>query len=727
MEEPEDNKMQQESSPEVSSKLTDWKDEPTLQNLKNDLEMATPSQNAQVGKINSWNDLLHVRNGAKPKSVKGRSSVQPKLIRRQAEWRYSALTEPFLSSEKIFKVTPVTFEDADASKQNELVLNWQFRTKLNKIKFVDDMVRSTVDEGTCIIRTGWDRQTVIIKEDVPVWSYFQITNQNEFVNFQKALAFKSENPRGFEENLPEEIKESVRYYEETGVPVVAEITGTESVDVEKVIENKPVTTILNPANVFIDPSCEGDFSKAMFVVVSFETNLSELEKQKGRYKNLDQIDWEHVSVNTETNHETSTPTDFQFKDKYRRKAVAYEYWGFYNTDGNDEGRLTPIVVTWIGNTIIRMEESPYPDKKLPFVVIPYLPVKREVYGEPDAELLEDNQKILGAVSRGMIDLLGRSANGQQGFAKGMLDPLNKRRFDDGEDYEFNPNMPTNLGHIQHTYPEIPNSALTMMNLQNVEAESLTGVKSFSGGMSGEAYGDVATGIRGMLDAASKREMAILRRIAKGLTDIGRKIIAMNAEFLSEKEVIRVTNEQYVDVYREELAGEFDLEVDISTAEVDNAKAQDLAFMLQTIGPNTDFGIVAMILADIADLKRMPELAEKVRNFRPEPSPEEQKRMQLEIQKLELENEEILSKIRLNDARAQKELSSKDKNDLDYVEQETGTKHARDLERQKAQSQGNQNLQITKALTSPTKEGESAPDIDAALGWNVLSDRLSNAI
>ncbi|MFP3693873.1 hypothetical protein, partial [Burkholderia sp. SIMBA_048] len=76
-----------------------------------------------------------------------------------------------------------------------------------------------------------------------------------------------------------------------------------------------------------------------------------------------------------------------------------------------------IVATWIGDTLIRMEKNPFPDQKLPFIIIPYLPVKREAFGEPDAELLEDNQKILGAVTRGMIDLLGRSANGQQGFAK----------------------------------------------------------------------------------------------------------------------------------------------------------------------------------------------------------------------------------------------------------------------------------------------------------------------
>jgi hypothetical protein len=154
----------------------------------------------------------------------------------------------------------------------------------------------------------------------------------------------------------------------------------------------------------------------------------------------------------------------------------------------------------------------------------------------------------------MIDLLGRSANSQQGFAKGMLDPLNRRRFDNGEDYEFNPNVNPQQGLIQHKYPELPQSAMLMLNLQNSEAEALTGVKSFAGGMSGNAYGDVVAGIRGVLDAASKREMAILRRLAQGMVEIGNKIIAMNAVFLSEEEVVRVTNQEFVKVKREDLKG-----------------------------------------------------------------------------------------------------------------------------------------------------------------------------
>ncbi|UCR75499.1 portal protein [Alcaligenes phage vB_Af_QDWS595] len=704
-------------------KMTNWAKEPTLLSLKDELRLAEGAHSVIKNKIDDWNDLMNVRGKYKPKKINGRSQVQPKLVRRQAEWRYSALSEPFLSSDRMFSVNPVTFEDKEAADQNELVINWQFRTKLNRTQFIDDLIRSTVDDGTCVVQTGWERKTYKVKEQAPVWSYYAISNDESMQAFQEALEMRNENIRGFNESAPEEIKAALDYYDETGLPVTAVLERYEEVEVEKVSINQPTATIHDPRNVIIDPSCQGKLEKARFVIVSFETSQIDLKNDR-RYKNLDQVDWENASPINEPGHYTQTPSDFQLADAMMKRVVAYEYWGYYDIHGT--GQLVPIVATWIGNVLIRMQESPFSDGKLPFVVITYMPVKRQLYGEPDAELLGDNQAILGAVTRGMVDLLARSANAQKGIAKGVLDPLNRSRYDSGQDYEFNPTSHPDGAIYQHKFSDIPVSAMEMIGLQNQEAEALTGVKSFSGGMSGEAYGDVAAGIRGMLDAASKREMAILRRIAKGLGDIGTKFISMNADFLSESEVIRVTNQEFIEVKREDLKGNFDLIVDISTAEVDNNKAQDLGFMLQTIGPNMDVRITMQILAEIADLKRMPDLAEKLRRWLPEPSPEEQELMQLEIEQKKAEIEKIRSEIEFNKARAAKELADADKANLDFVEQETGTKHARDMEKQKAQSEGNQNLQVTKALTTPMKEGDTSPNISAAIGYNELS-KLADSI
>ena len=711
-------------NPAMAPAITDWANEPDVRTLKEDLEASKTSHDNHVTNVQKWRDLMAAKGKAGVKKVPGRSSVQPKLIRRQAEWRYSALTEPFNSSDKLFSVEPVTFEDEAAAKQNEIVLNWQFRTKVNRVRFIDEFVRTNVDEGSAIVRLGWCRITKKVQEEVAQFTFVAPESEDDVAMLEQAIILQSQDPRSYAEQVPEEIRAAVDFYHETQQPSIAIKTGTVMQDVEKIVENRPTLEMVAPENVYIDPSCGGDLDKAMFVVVSFETSKAEMLKAGDRYKNLDYVNWENATVLATNDHESKTPNTFNFKDTLRKRVVAYEYWGYYDIEGNDE--LVPIVATWVGDTMVRMERNPFPDERPPFVVTNYMPVKRELMGEPDAELLEDNQNILGALTRGMIDLMGRSANSQQGIAKGMLDALNRRRYEAGSDYEFNPNMTPAQGIIEHKYPEIPTSAYNMLQLQNQEAEALTGVKSFSGGMSGEAYGDVATGIRGVLDASSKREMAILRRLAKGMTDIAVKIMEMNGEFMSEEEVIRVTNKEFVKVKREDLKGNFDLSVDISTAEIDNGKAQDLGFMLQTMGPNMGLEMVQLILAEIADLKRMPALAERIRNYAPKPDPVQQQLQQLELLKIQKEIEKIQSEIDKNKADAVKKYAEADQQNLDTVEQETGTKHERDMEKQRGQAEGNQNLEITKALLK-TRKGiggvETRPQVEAAIGWNEMSKRL----
>ena len=493
------------------------------------------------------------------------------------------------------------------------------------------------------------------------------------------------------------------------VPVEA---GTEEITETVTVRNQPTLEICDYQNVVIDPSCGGDFTKARFAVYSFETSLDEL-KRDGKYKNLEKINITNSTILGNPDHVASDNSSFNFNDEPRKKFVAHEYWGYWDIDG--DGIVKPIVAAWVGDVLIRMEDNPFPDQALPFVVVPYLPVRKSLHGQPDGELLEDNQKIIGAVTRGMIDILGKSANGQTGVRKDALDLTNKRRFDKGLDYEFNANVDPRQAIFMHTYPEIPNSAQVMLQLQNAEAESLTGVKAFNTGISGQALGDTATGIRGALDASSKRELGILRRLADGIIQIGRKFIAMNAEFLSEEEVIRITNEDFVTVRRDDLGGNFDLKLSISTAEEDNQKAQELAFMLQTMGNSMDPSMSKMILSDIARLRKMPDLAKKIEDYEPQPDPVAQQKAQLELAKLQAEIQELQSRAQENQAQAQLDMAKAgaeqvkagnvqadtDMKNLNFVEQESGVKQERDLQKQGEQAKSNAKLEMVKAsITRP---------------------------
>lgn len=720
---------------EQDKKLTSWKAEPELKQLKSEFLATEATHSALVTNIDKWKKLHDGDLPAHMKADVTRSQAQPKLVRRQAEWRYSALSEPMLSSNRLFTIKPTTGEDEEGAKQNELLLNHQFNRTMNRVAFVDGYVRSAVDEGTVVVRLGWERETKKIKKSVAVYDYFAPETEEEQELLKAAMEAKEKDPTTFELRAAPSLKASMAYFDEYQEPVIAIATGkNKEVEEEQIIKNGPTAEVIDPRNLRIDPTCGGDISKALFMIYSYETTRAQLLKDRVRlgYKNIDKVDWGAVGpLQTEYHHAQSNDTSFQFEDKSRKKIVVHEYWGFY--DIHKTGQLTPIVACWIGDTMIRMAENPFPDGQPPFIIVPYLPKKRSVHGESDAALLEDQQQNIGALLRGMIDIMGRSAAGQTGIAAGTLDSVNRKRFIAGQNYEYNPNMPVQNAIHMHTYPEISVSAVNLMTMLNNDAESISGTKAFSGGMSGDGYGKVAAGIRGMLDAAAKREMGILRRLVMGLINMAKKMIAMNQVFLSEKEVIRISNtkplmldrpegqtdEEFVTINRVELSGSFDVEIDIATAEVDEAQSQDLGFMLQTLGPKGDWNMVKIILSEIARLKRLPHLEKAIKEYEPTPDPVAQKKAELEVALLEIEIAEAQAKTELLKAQALKAISEAEATDLDVVEQGQGIDHRRKLQLAQAQAEGNRDYEITKALVKPIKENEREGDIEAGIGFNSL--------
>lgn len=675
--------------------LTNWKNEPRVKDLKGDLQEAIPHHQAHVTEVQGWLDYLNITGIAKPKKVAGRSNVSPKLIRKQAEWRYAALSEPFLSSDTLFKTSPYTFEDKDRAEQAGMVLNHQWNNDINKVSFIDEYVRTGVDEGTIVVRVGWNFEEREVR--VPNYVEYEVERKEEAEMLAQAAAQAAQDPAQLNE-IPEDFKLSIEATMREGIPIRVMQKGWKKE--KQTVRNHPTAEVVEHKSVIIDPSCKGDIKKAQFVIYQFETSRADLEKEEDKYFNLDKINVERNAItNIGALHNEDDAQGFNFQDEPRKKFIAYEYWGYWDIDNS--GLTKPIVATWVGDTMIRLEESPYPDEGLPFVVVHYLPRRKHVYGEPDGELLQENQQIAGAVTRGMLDIMGRSAVGQMGVRKGALDVTNQRRFDAGQDYTYNNTVDPAMAFFTHKYPELPSSAPFMLEMQNQEAEALTGVKAFHGGISGEGLGRSATAARSAMDAASKREMGILRRMAKGIVEIGRKHMAMNAVFLDEESVIKITNDKFINVKRDDLASRADIVLDISTAEAENAKAEELSFMLQTMGNNMPMETTMMIMADIAKLRKMPELAQKLENFEPPPpDPLDQAlkeaellKIRAEIKKLEAESIENLAEAELDQQRARKEASTADKLDLDFVEQESGVTAARDQQKIQAQAESQGRLKV----------------------------------
>ena len=552
--------------------------------LKADLKSAEQLKLSNDAKVTEWRNEYE----GKPygNEVAGSSAIVSRDIKKQSEWQHASIIEPFVSSAEIIRCLPITAEDVAGAKQNEVLLNTQFCRKFPRYNFISKAAKVLDQEGTLIVQTGWD----------------------------------------YEEEQVKVLGEVVEI-DDNGREVIVEATVTETV----VKRNQPTAQVCRTEDVYIDPTCQDNYDKAQFIIYRYETDLSTLKKD-GRYKNLEKIDGSQGSVENDTDYKSPDETNFRFNDKARKKLVVYEYWGNY--DINEDGIAEPIVCAWIGDVIIRLTENPYPDGKIPFIITPFNSVPFKPYGEANAEMISTNQKVKTAIIRGIIDNMARSNNGQVGMRKGALDPTNRTRFLKGTNFEFNGSQ---NDFWQGSYNSIPGSVFDMLSLMNNEIESLTGTKSFSGGISGNTLGNSATAARGALDAAAVRRMNIVRNIAENLVKpLMRKWMAYNSVFLQESEVIRITNSDFVEIRRDDLAGYYDIDITVATAEDNAAKAQELTFLLQTLGPSEDPSIRREIMAQIMDLMRMPDAAKKMREFNPQPDPIQAQLQELEIEKLRRE-------------------------------------------------------------------------------------------
>lgn len=649
-----------------------WKNEPTFEDLSKDLRMSDTSHTM-------FREALLARNehfaGGKPivTNSKGKSTTRPKLIRKQAEWKYASLEEPFLSTRDMFKIDPRTEEDPDAAYQNQVLINYQWSTKVPKVKLINDIVRNLVDEGTVIVKVGWEAEegTKVVAEEVP-----------DYASPEESVVLLRQQVESGSLSI-----EAAQAIMASGQPMQK---GTKTVYNEKtvLIKNQPVYRVCNNANVRIDPTCEGILEDANFIIHEYDTSFAELKKdeyvveweeeeyiakdgsikikrtkhEKGFYRNLDIL--REMNIETAGDVYGSIPGQtFRFADKPRKKARAYEYWGYWDIHGNDT--LVPIVATWVSGVMIRLEENPFPHKRLPFAIATYMPVKREIHGQADGDLLVDNQNTIGRMIRAAEDITVSQAVGQTFVDEQLFpSPVQKANYEKGNTVYFRHGLDPRQAIHRQNVDSVPQSVFQLIQSQNAEAESLTGTKAFSQGISGVAFGSVAEAARGALDATSKRELSILRRLSEMFKDIARMTVAMNQAFLDEQEIIRVTN-KFVEIRRDDLTGEFDYDMDISTPERDNETAQKLTMLLQTNAANMNPVIMHKMYKKLAMLWKMPDLAEDLGEYQPpEPRPVEEAMAALQLENARLENIRLKKEIEELDSRISERVSRSIENETD---------------------------------------------------------------
>lgn len=664
--------------------------------VKSDFSEAQKETNFFITKIEQWRKEYN----GEPygNEQKGKSSIVSKDIKKYSAWTQSALIDPFVSTDSIIRCYPATPRSTKAARAAEIVLNTQFCRQFNRFNFLSKALNILEIEGTLVVKTGWesmkDKREIVYNIDTPLSMLGQPLQPEIPEEAMQQLA--QENPEQAQllqlasTPMKDELGRQVYHHEE------------QTKEEEVYVVNHPTAMICRNEDIFIDPTCLGDFEQARFIIHRYQTDLSTL-KTDGRFKNLDKIKLKIKETSDDSTFgDYQEQSNFEFKDNARKKLLVFEYWG--DLDVNGDGIAEPMIIAWVNDTIIRCEENPYPDKKVPFIVTPFLPKAFDVYGESNTELLRDNQKLKTAIFRGIVDNMASSNNGQMIIRKGALDDSNKNKMQRGDNFEVNgePNSAVVIG----KYNELPSSVFNVLQMLDSESTQLTGVNTFGQFQTSDRIGN-DNASKGVLDGGNIRKLQVVKNISENLIKpLLRKWLEYSAWLLDSEQVFRISGGEHFEIIkRDDLYGQIDIDLTISTNEDNAVRTNQLAFLLQTIGPNEDPNIRKMIMAEIMKLHKMPELATRIENYEPQPDPLLVAQQQLMIEKLKAEIAELQAnagkieqdgilksaKAQNEGARAEQTKAQTDKINLDFIQQQRGMKEQADMMKLQAQLESNEKI------------------------------------
>ncbi len=553
----------------------------------------------------------------------GHSQVVVKDIKKAVEWFLPNAVEPFVGKNRIVRLEGITADDVARADTAEKLLNYQFVRDFDRYSFMYDCFKVGATEGTTVIKCGWEFEEEVKVEKLDTWTPEQL------------LQLESE---GVEISIDEETQ-------------VAKLTK------RKTVVNRPTARVIKNGKFFIDPTAS-NITEADYVVEEIEETMSSLKKAD-IYKNLDRVsnssqDRDDSNVEQSRNNKGDDygydTQNYQSGDDSLKKMTRYEYWG--DLDINDTGIAVPVVVSWIGNVVVRMEENPYPDKAKPYIGTAFTKTPFMFWGDSLSEFLSDGQFIRTGITRAMLDNTVQGNNGFKFFRKGALDAVNKKKLLSGIGGAIEVNG-DKADMWDGDFNQTPPTVFALFEMIQKDNEALSGISNAAQGLDTRAL-STATSANIAASMGQKRMMEIVRRYSELIKELMRKWISYNKVYLSPQEVIRVSG-NYIEFTPDDIDGSYDIDINVGVDGIEESKANQITMLMQQIGnlagtvnPKT----LHSLLAKLADIWGFVDVAAELEAYEaPPPDPAVSQKVALELEKLQAEIDKIKSETHENMADA----------------------------------------------------------------------------
>jgi len=592
-------------------------EEQILKIVKEDYANAKEAKSGIDSKMQTWLDEYNGEPYGNESD--GHSKIVVKDIKKAVEWFLPNAVEPFVGKNRIVRLDGITEDDVERASIAEKLLNYQFVRDFDRYGFIYNCFKVGATEGTTVIKSGWEFEEDTKVEKLDTWT-------------------------------PEQLME----LEATGVEIsINEETNVATLTKRKTVVNRPTAVVVKNGRFFIDPTAE-NIIDADYTVEDIDVTPSSL-KADGIYKNLDRLsvggfEREDSNVELARNERGSDygydTQNYESADKTLKKLTMHEYWG--DLDINDKGIAEPVVVSWIGNTIVRMEANPYPAKDKPYVATAFTKTPFMFWGDALAEFISDGQFIRSGIMRAMLDNVAQSNNGFKFFRKGSLDPLNKKKLLSGIGGAIEINGDKN-DMWDGNFNQMPQTIFNMFEMIQRDNESLSGISNAAQGLDSRAL-STATSANIVASMGQKRMMEIVRRYSELIKELMRKWISYNKVYLTDKEVIRISG-KFIEFTTDDIDGAFDIDINVGVDGIEESKANQITMLMQQISGlagTVDPSTLHKLLAKLADIWGFADVAAELEAYEPPPpNPMQEQMAQLEMEKLKAEIDKLKSEAHEN--------------------------------------------------------------------------------
>jgi hypothetical protein len=463
-------------------------------------------------------------------------------------------------------VAPNKPEDEDRAVFTEAIINYQW-----KHFELQDPFRLAVKDylimGHGWLKVGWK----FTEKEIPLDGY---AAQDEFnLAIEEADSFAVERPE-----LAAELPTNGE---------IAETLPTTKVVVE---EDRPTVERVSPYDIYVDPeaTCMDD---AKWIAQRVVREYEEVKKDK-RYKAAVRSRLEpDLGVGKSTARSTREWRRRHAATADDQRVTIWEWWDM---------RSGTLCVFGEGADEFLVDPTPQPYAfGHPFVMLRNYDVPDYFYPMGDLEALECLQQELNALRT--IQMSARHTFARKHLIRARaFGPQGRAALESDEDNEFVEVLDeqTPFGDLIAPVPQTPIDPQLYQDSDLIENDigDVSGVSEYQRGQVPETR-RTATEAAMIGDSTNARAADKLAQIEIGIGRVARKVVAVNAQFVSQEEVARVVGPDgaiiWVPYDRDDVSGEYDFEVEAGSTQPRNetVRRQEAVQLAQAAGEFVQLGII----------------------------------------------------------------------------------------------------------------------------------------